>query len=154
MSDLDHNQAQDALDAAARAQRSVAGQVGLPRMYWWALAAGWLALGVLGDFAPSWVTTVATIAFAFGHSVVASTLLDGRRRTSRLQVSRDVAGKRIPLAVIAVLLAMTALTIALGFGLNADGASHAGTWAALTVAAIVGFGGPEILSGTRRLVHA
>ncbi|MFW0789956.1 hypothetical protein [Gordonia sp. CPCC 205333] len=154
MSDLNHDQAQDALDAARRAQQSVAGQLGLPRAYWWVLAAGWLVLGVLGDFTPSWVTTVATIAFAFGHSVVASSLLDGRRRTSKLLVSRDVAGRRIPLAVIAILLVMAALTIALGFALDADGANHAGTWAALTVAAIVGFGGPEILFATRRLVHA
>lgn len=154
MADLDHDQAQDALEAAQRAQRAVADQVGLPRLYWWALAAGWLVLGVAGDFAPSWVATVATVVFAVGHSIIASRLLDGRRRTTHLQVSRDIAGSRTPLAVIGVLLLMVALTVALGFALDADGAAHPATWAAVVVAAVVGFGGPELLSVARRLVRA
>ena len=33
-------QARAALDAAERARRQVAAEVGLPRGYWWALAAG------------------------------------------------------------------------------------------------------------------
>lgn len=154
MANLDHDQAQDALDAARRAQRAVAEQVGLPRAYWWALAAGWLILGLLGDFAPSWVATTATIVFALGHSIIAPQLLDGRRRTSHLQVSRDVAGGRTPLAAIGVLMIMVALTVALGFALDADGAAHPAMWASVVVAAIVGFGGPEILGVARRLVRA
>ncbi|NMO02559.1 hypothetical protein HH308_15195 [Gordonia sp. TBRC 11910] len=154
MSGIDHDQARSALDAARRAQRSVADEVGLPRGYWWGMAAGWVVLGLLADFTPSWVTTVATIAFSFGHALLATRLLDGRHRTSGIQLSRETASRKIPLIVTGILLVMVALTIAAGFALGADGAAHSASWAAVIVGAVVGFGGPEIFSAARRLAHA
>lgn len=154
MSGIDHDQARSALDAARRAQQTVADEVGLPRRYWWGMAAGWVVLGLLADFTPSWVTTVATIAFSFGHAILAPRLLDGRHRTSTVQPSRASTSRKIPLIVIAILLVMVALTIATGFALDADGATHSASWAALIVGAVVGFGGPEIFAAARRLVHA
>ena len=147
-------QARAALDAAERARRQVAAEVGLPRAYWWALAAGWLALGVIGDVGPVWLVTVATVGFGMGHSVVASRLLDGRRRTNRLQVSAIVAGRRTALTVVGMLVVLVGITIGTAMALAADGAGHPGIWAAVLVAAIVGFGGPEILRVLRHGVRA
>ncbi|OIJ63743.1 hypothetical protein WN71_033425 [Streptomyces mangrovisoli] len=154
MDNIAPEQARSALDAADRARRQVAEEVGLPRGYWWGMAAGWVVLGVLGAETPSWLAGMATAAFGAGHSVVASRLLSGRRRTDQVQVSAAVAGRRIPLVVVGMLLALVALTVLAALALDADGAGHAGIWASVLVAAIVGFGGPEILRVLCRWVRA
>ncbi len=154
MNDVTPEQARTALDAVGQAQDGVAQEVGLPRWYWWALAGGWVVLGALGDFGPAWLVTIATVAFGVGHSIVASRLLDGRRRTARLQVSRAVVDRRIPVAVIGMLLALVALTVAAAFALDADGLGHPQVWSAVFVAAVIGFGGPEILAVLRRWMKA
>ncbi|MYS87785.1 hypothetical protein [Embleya scabrispora] len=146
-------QARAALDAVDRAQRLVAGEVGLPRGYWWAMAAGWLGLGVLGNVAP-WLAGTATAAFGAGHGILASRLLDGRRRTDRLRVGAAVAGRRTPLVVLGMLFGLVAVTVAAAFALHADGADHASIWAAALVAAVIGFGGPDILRVLRRWARA
>jgi hypothetical protein len=152
--DIDAEQARSALELAEGARDRVADEVGLPRGYWWAMAAGWLALGVIGDLGPAWLVTGSTILFGVGHSTLASRLLDGRRRTGRLQVSAAVAGRRTPVIVVGMLLALVGVTVGAGFALQADGARHPGIWAALLVAAVVGFGGPEILRVLRSRARA
>lgn len=146
--------ARAALDAVARARQQVVDEIGLPRVYWWGMAAGWVALGVIGDLGPAWLTTAATVAFGAGHSTVASRLLDGRRRTRSVRVSAAVAGRRTPLVVIGMLVALVVLTIGFALALDADGADHPSIWAAVTVAAVVGLGGPEILRVLRRAFRA
>ena len=154
MADIAPEEARTALDAADRARRHVAEEVGLPRGYWWAMAAGWLVLGGLSTVAPAWLAGTATVIFGAGHATLASRLLDGRRRTDRLQVSRAVAGHRVPLVVVGMLLGLVAVTILAALALDADGADHAGIWAAVLVAAVVGFGGPDILRVLRRWARA
>lgn len=147
-------QARAALDLAAGARERVADEIDLPRGYRWAMAAGWLVLGVIGDLGPAWSVTAARIVFGAGHSTVASRLLDGRRRTQRLQVSAAVAGRRTPLIVVGMLVGLVGVTVGAGFALDADGARHPGIWAAVLVGVVVGFGGPEILQLLRRWARA
>ncbi len=154
MTDLTPEQAREALDVVGRARADVSHEVGLPRWYWWAMAAGWVVLGIIGAFGPAWLTTVATIAFGAGHAAVASRILDGRRRTRGLQVSRAVADRRVPIAVILMLLALVALTVVAALVLDADGARHPELWSAVLVAAVIGFGGPEMLKTMRRWMRA
>ncbi|WTW98806.1 hypothetical protein OG216_38110 [Streptomycetaceae bacterium NBC_01309] len=146
-------QARAALDAVDRAQRQVADEIGLPRGYWWAMAGGWLVLGTLGSVSP-WVAGIATVAFSSGHAIAASHLLNGRRRTNNLQVSAAVAGRRTPLVVLGMLFALVGVTVGVAFALHADGADHASIWAAALVAAVIGFGGSDILRVLRRWVRA
>jgi hypothetical protein len=94
------HEAGEALAAVARARRQVADEVGLPRGYWWGMAAGWVVLGAVG-----------------------------------------------------MLVLLVALTVAAALLIDADGAGHAAIWAALVVAPVVGFGGPEILRTLRRWVR-
>lgn len=150
MQNITPEQARSALDVAEAARGRVAEEVGLPRWYWWAMAAAWLVLGAIGEFGPAWLATAATVAFGAAHATVASRLLAGRRRTQQLQVSAAVAGPRTPLVVVGMLVGLVVVTIAAAFALDADGAGHPGLWAALLVAAIVGFGGPELLRVLRR----
>ncbi len=146
--------ARAALDAVDHARARVAGEVGLPQWYWGLLAAAWMALGAIGDLGPQWLAVVATVAFGVAHSTVAARRLDGRRRTGRLQVRSDVAGRRTPAVVIGMLLALVAVTIAAGFVLHTDGARHPGIGAAILVAVIVGLGGDTMLRVLRRWARA
>lgn len=148
---------QDAADALAtvdRAEQQVAREIGLPRIYWWGMAAGWLGLGVLGDLGPAWLLTTATVLFGAAHSTLASWLLDGRSRTSGVRVSSVVAGRWVPVVVVGMLLGFVALTIGLALLLDADHAGHPQIWTAAMVAAVIGFGGPEILAWLRRVFGA
>ncbi|MDI2129041.1 hypothetical protein [Yinghuangia seranimata] len=154
MDDIDPDQARTALEAAERAQRQVADEIGLPRAYWWAMAGGWLLLGVLGTVASPWLAGAATLLFGAANAALAPRLLDGRRRTSRLQVGSALASRRIPWLVVGMLATLVALTVLAALALDADGADHAGIWAGLLAAAVIGFGGPEILRVLRRWAHA
>lgn len=154
MEPIAHNEAREALEAIEQAHRGVAAEVGLPRWYWWLLAAGWIFLGAVGELSPAWFATVATVGFGAVHTTVASRLLSGRRRTGGVQVSAETAGQRLPLVVIGMLVALVALTIGVALALDADGAEHASILAGIFVAAVVGFGGPEILRVLRRWARA
>ncbi|NKY53581.1 hypothetical protein [Nocardia vermiculata] len=154
MENIAPDEARAALDAADRAQRQVAAEVGLPRGYWWAMAAGWIVLGVIGAYGPWWLISIATLLFGAGHAALARRLLSGRMRTDQLQVSGAVASRRIPALVVGILVVLVAVTVGAAFALGADGADHPGIWAAVFVAAIVGFGGPEILRVLRGWAHA
>ncbi|MGW6118016.1 hypothetical protein ACWFRF_03155 [Nocardia sp. NPDC055165] len=154
MENIAPDQARAALAAIEHARRRVAEEVGLPRGYWWAMAAGWVVLGVIGDLGPSWLIIAATLIFGAGHSFVASRLLGGRRRTDQVHVSAAVAGRRTPIVVVGMLFALVGLTIGVAMALNADGDRNPGIWAGVLVAAIIGFGGPEILRVLRHWFRA
>ncbi|WP_328663115.1 hypothetical protein [Nocardia salmonicida] len=145
MENVAPDQARAALEAVERARSRVAEEVGLPRAYWWAMAAGWVMLGMIGDLGPAWLITAATVSFGAGHAFVASRLLSGRRRTDQVHVSAAVAGRRTPFVVVGMLFALVALTIAVAMVLDSDGDRNPGIWAAVLVAAIIGFGGPDVL---------
>jgi len=153
MTNTPPEQARAALEAVELARSRVAAEVGLPRGYWWAMAAGWVGLGVLGNVAP-WLGGTAATAFGAAHAMVASRLLAGRRRTDRLRVGAAVAGRRTPWVVVGMLIALVGITIAVALGLQADGTEHASVWAAVLVAAVIGFGGPDILRVLRRWARA
>ncbi|WP_328398307.1 hypothetical protein [Nocardia sp. NBC_00416] len=154
MENVAPDQARAALDAVERARGRVAREVGLPRGYWWAMAAGWVVLGLIGDLGPQWLIITATLIFGVGHSFAASRLLNGRRRTDQVQVSAAVAGRRTPIVVVGMLCALVALTLGVAMALDADGDRSPGIWAGVLVAAIIGFGGPEILRVLRHWFHA
>lgn len=146
--------AREALDSIAKAQHAVTSEVGLPRGYWWAMAAGWIVLGTIGQYGPSWLVIAATVAFGAGHATLASRLLGGRNRTGRLQLSADAVGHRVAPIVIGMLLCFVALGVLAAIGLDADGSAHAQIWASAMVALTVGFGGPEILRLLLRIGRA
>lgn len=154
MENIAPEDASAALAAVGHARAQVADEVGLPRWYWWALAAGWVFVGAAGLAGSTWLPLAATLVFGAAHATVASRLLSGQQRTPGLRVSADVAGTRIPLVIIGMLLGLVALTIGAGFAFDADGARHAGLDAAVFVAAVVGLGGPEILRVLRRWARA
>ncbi|WP_440714029.1 hypothetical protein [Gordonia sp. FQ] len=154
MNDTTHEGARSALDSIDSAQHAMAGEIGLPRWYWWMMAAGWIVLGVLGDLTPGWVAIVATVLFGAGNATLAGRLYDGTRGTAGVRLNRSQVSRRLPWLIIGILVVLVLPTIGVALGLDADGAGHPGLLASVFVAAIVGFGGPEILQRLRRLVHA
>lgn len=154
MDDIAPQEARDALVTVDRAQAKVADEAGLPRWYWWLMAGVWITLGIVGDVGPQWLVISATLGVGAAHSVVATRILDGRRRTTQVQLSHAMVGARTPAIVIAMLVTLVAVTVGAALALHGDGAAHAGIWASVFGASVVGLGGPEILQVLRRWAHA
>src|SRR5262245_2283343 len=131
-----------ALAAVHHAQSTVAEEVGLPRGYWWGMGAAWVAFGAIAELGNPWVTTAVTLGFGILHSTIASRMLEGRRRTAQVRVSAATAGRRTPIAVVSMLVALVALTVATALALDADGAQHAALAAGVLVGTVIGFSGP------------
>jgi hypothetical protein len=138
-------EAQAALRTVDRERLRVIENVDLPAWYWWGLALGWIALGVIADLKHGWLTLVATFVFGAVHSAVAPHVVDGRHGSERLRVGRDVVGQRVAKLVLTGLVALAGLTIAASLVAGADGARHPVTMASVLVAVILVLGGPRLL---------
>lgn len=154
MASADPDEAAAALAAVRRAHDSIAAEVGLPRGYWCVMGAAWVVLGALGEFAPAWAASAATLAFSIGHSVLASRLLDARNGVRGARISAEVAGRRTPYVVVSVLLALVAMTVAVALALDADGTDHPAFAAGVVVGLVTALGGPDLLRGARRVLGA
>ncbi len=139
-----------ALHGAEQARQRVIDQIGMPSWYWWGLAGCWIGLGVLSDLAaPWWVVVAATLVVGAAHSIVFQRLVAGRQQTDEVKVRAEVAGRHAEVLVIGFLLGLVAVTIAVAFALDADGAEHPSTWASVFVAALILLGGPRVMARIR-----
>lgn len=154
MNETTGDNARSALEAVDKVQQRVSDDIGLPRWYWWMTAAGWVALGVLGTFAPVWAAVTGTVLFGALNATLAGRLYDGTRGTAGVRLHRSAVSRRLPWLIIAVLMAGVLVTIGLALWLDADGAAHAGIVASVVVAVVIGLGGPEILRTLRHWAHA
>lgn len=134
------------LDVERRRQR-VLDEIDVPWWYWWLLAVGWVGLGVLADAATTPVSIAATLASGAVHAAIAPRVLSGQHRSRRLAVRRDLVDRRLPLLVVAGLIALVAVDIATALLLDADGARHPSIIASAFVAAIIVIGGPRLTGG-------
>jgi hypothetical protein len=142
--------ARAALDTVELGRLRVIEEIDLPNWYWWGLALGWIALGVVNDVANDWVRGAATLIFGAVHAAVAPHVISGRHRSRRLSVSAEVAGPHVAWLVIAGLIGLGALTVAGALAAAADGARHPATMASILVAVIIVLGGPQLLAVIRR----
>jgi hypothetical protein len=142
-------EARGALAEVDRGRRTILDEVGIPHWYWWALALAWVGLGVMGDLAPSWATSMATFLFGAAHSAVAPRVVTGHHGTANLSVRADVVGKRIARVVLGGLVVLVGLTVALAVVAHADGARHPATIASVPVALVLVLGGPHLVAWMR-----
>jgi hypothetical protein len=147
---IDDAEARFALSSIEERRRQVIAEIDVPRWYWLALAAGWVGLGVISDYAPPWVDIAATVLFGAAHASIAPRVLSGRRASSQLSVRGDLVDRRIPILIIGLLVVMVAVTVALALLLHADGARHPATWASVVVAALLLAEGPALMKRARR----
>src|SRR6266567_5700981 len=127
------DQARLALDAVERSRLRVIDEIGLPRWYWWGLALGWIAVGVITDLKNPWATGAVTLAFGALHASVAGRAASGRRRTQRVSVRTEIVGRDTARIVIGVVAALGCLTVALALATHADGARNPVTIASLFI---------------------
>lgn len=122
------------------------GTSGTPTWYWWALAAGWIVIGVVIDLGRPWITAIATILFGAMHAAIYPYAV-GWSRPSPGRPSLGVA-------VIGSLLVLAGLTAVITILLTADGADHPATAAGIYVATLVLLGGPALMSWLRNSAPA
>jgi hypothetical protein len=139
-----------ALNSIEQRRQQVIAEIDVPSWYWISLAAGWIVLGVLAQFAPAWATTAGTVVFGAVHAAVSPRVLSGRHGSPQLSVHSNLVNRRVPALVIGFLILMTAVTVALALILNADGARHATLLASVVVATLVLLGGPRLMDTVRR----
>jgi hypothetical protein len=149
MDELTPEQARAALDTVERSRRKVIDEIDVPRWYWTGLATGWIVLGVIADLRHPLITTVATLALGAAHSSIAPRVVNGRHRTSQMSVRADIAGPRLAAWVLGSLVALVGVTIAAALILNADGARHPVTGAAVLAAVMLVLGGPLLPAAAR-----
>ena len=146
------DEALSALDTVGRGRRHVIDEIDLPRWYWFGLALGWIALGVITDLQHPWLTAAATLVFGAVHSSVAPRVVDGRHRSHRVSVRRELSGRQTAQLVLGGVVALAFLTVAGSLALHADGARHPVTITSVFVAVIIVLGGPRLLATVRRRV--
>jgi hypothetical protein len=144
------SEAQVALDTIERSRLSVIDEIDVPWWYWWGLALGWIALGVIADVGPGWLTSVATVAFGAAHASVAPRVISGRHASRNVSVRAAHAPPHLAKIVIGGLVALGALTVGLALLALSDGAEHPVTIASVIVAVIIVLGGPLLLSAARK----
>ncbi len=142
--------ARAALATAEQGRQHVIDEIAMPRWYWWGLAIGWIALGVIIDIGNPWVTAVATLAFGAGHAYAFGRVSAGRQATSRVRVRYETAGWLAPVVVIGSLIALGALTVAGALLVHEAGSAHPVTLASIGVAVILLVGGPRLMAVIRR----
>jgi hypothetical protein len=144
------DEARAALDTIERSRLRVIDEIDVPWWYWWGLALGWIALGVIADVGPAWLSSVATFVFGAAHATAAPRVISGRHASRDLSVRATVAPPHLARIVIGALLALGALTVGLALLAQADGAEHPVTIASVLVAVIIVLGGPLLLSIARQ----
>jgi hypothetical protein len=150
MRHLTESEARAALLAIEDRRRQVVEEIGLPAWYWWSIAAGWVGLGLLADFAPAWLSAAGTLGFGAAHAAIAPRVLSGRHRSRRVSVHRSLVDRHTPLVVLGGLVTMVAASVGLGLALAADGAEHPVTIASVFIAVVIVLGGPRLLDLVRR----
>jgi hypothetical protein len=152
MHDIDPADARVALHDIDDRRRQISEEIKVPAGYWWGVALGWIALGVITDTGNAVAGLVATIAFGAIHAAVAPRLLSGRHGSRQLSVRADVVGRHMAATVLAGLVALAGVTILLAVLAEADGAGHPVTMASVVVAVAVLCGGPQLVAAMRRRI--
>ncbi len=147
---MDHTitpeEAEAALVTVDRRRRRVAEEIGLPAWYWWGLALGWIAVGVVSDLGPGWAAAGATLIFGAVHANVVPRVASGRHRTQQLSVRAELTRRRTALVVVLAVAALGLVTVGAGFALYADGARDPSIIASIFVATAILLGGPRLLA--------
>ncbi len=149
--EIEEAEARNALAVVDQRRRQVIAEIDMPAWYWWGLALGWVALGIVTDLGSAWLTVTATLAFGATHSAVAQQVSAGRRRTGHLSVRADVVGRHAQLLVFAGLVLLAGVTVGGALAVSADGARHPVTIASIVVALLILAGGPRLMALIRRV---
>jgi hypothetical protein len=139
-----------ALDDVDRRRSQVLAEVDIPSWYWWGLALGWIALGLVTVAGNPWVSVAATVGFGAVHASIAHRVIDGRHGSGSLSVRSDLVSHRVPALVIEFLVVLVAVTVGIALVADALGAPQPVLIASFVVAVAVLLGGPQLMAAVRR----
>jgi hypothetical protein len=150
--DISEADARLALRSIDDQRQQVIAEIDLPRWYWLGLAGGWVLLGIASDSGNPWLTSGATLLFGAVHAAAAQHVFSGRHKSGKLSVHAGIVGRRLPRVLFAWLIGLTLVTIGIAFAVNADGAEHASTIAAVFAATVILCGGPTLMASFRNRI--
>jgi hypothetical protein len=145
------DEATSALAEIGRQQEKAIEAALVPAWYWWAVAAGMVAIGAAVDSHSAVVLgVVLPVAVAVIAGLTAAMIFGVYRR---VQVrSTELLGGRGAMAIVGFVWLIVGLTLGIAFGLRAAGAHLPGTIATVIGGAALVIGGPLLMRALRGIM--
>ncbi len=145
------DEATSALAQIRQRQGSVIAAVLVPAWYWWAVAAGMVAIGAAADTRDPVVLAVVIPAAAVLIAALTAAMIFGAYRHAQVR-SSELLGGRGAVAIVGFVWLVVALTLGTGFALRAAGAHLPATIATAIGGAVLVTGGPFLMRWLRKIM--
>ena len=148
---LQPEEATSALAEIRRQQAKVIDAVLVPGWYWWAVAAGMVAIGAAADTRRAAVLAVVIPIAAVLIAALTAGMIFGAYRHAQLH-SSELLGGRGAVAIVGFVWLVVALTLGIGFALRAAGAHLPATIATAIGGAALVTAGPFLMRKLREIM--
>jgi len=148
---LQPDEATSALVQIRQQQGKVIDAVLVPGWYWWAVAAGMVAIGAAADTRDAVVLAVVIPIAAVLIAALTAGMIFGAYRHARVR-SSELLGGRGAVAIVGFVWLVVALTLGIGFALRAAGAHLPATIATAIGGAALVTAGPFLMRKLREIM--
>ena len=148
---LQPDEATSALVQIRQQQGKVIDAVLVPGWYWWAVAAGMVAIGAAADTRDAVVLAVVIPIAVVLIAVLTAGMIFGAYRHARVR-SSELLGGRGAVAIVGFVWLVVALTLGIGFALRAGGAHLPATIATTIGGVALVTGGPFLMRKLREIM--
>jgi hypothetical protein len=145
------DEATSALAQIRQRQGKVIDAVLVPGWYWWAVAAGMVAIGAAADTRDAVILAVVIPVAAVLIAALTAGMIFGAYRHARVR-SSELLGGRGAVAIVGFVWLVVALTLGIGFALRAVGAHLPATIATAIGGAALVAGGPLLMRKLRDIM--
>jgi hypothetical protein len=145
------DEAAGALADIRQRQGRVIDAVLVPHWYWWAVAAGMVAIGGAADTRRAPVLAVVIPVAAAFIAILTGAMIFGGYRRARVR-GQDLLGDRGALAIVGFVGLAVGLTLGVAFALHAAGNRLPGTIATVVGGSAMAVGGPFLMRGLRQIM--
>ncbi len=145
------DEATSALAEIRQRQGNVIDAVLVPAWYWWAVAAGMVAIGAAVDTRDAVVLAVVIPAAVVLIAALTAGMIFGAYRHAQVR-SSELLGSRGALAIVGFVWLVVALTLGIGFALRAAGSHLPATIATAAGGAALVTGGPFVMRWLRKIM--
>jgi hypothetical protein len=148
---LQPDEATSALAQIRQQQGKVIDAVLVPSWYWWAVAAGMVAIGAATDTRAAVVLAVVIPIAAVLIAALTAAMIFGAYRHAQVR-SSELLGGRGAVAIVGFVWLVVGLTLGIGFALRASGANLPATIATAIGGAVLVAGGPFLMRKLREIM--
>ncbi len=145
------DEATSALAGIRQQQGRVIDAILVPAWYWWAVAAGMVAIGAAVDTRDADVLAVVIPVAVLVIAALTGGMIFGAYRHAQVR-SSDLLGGRGAVAIVGFVWLVVALTLGIGFALRAAGAHLPATIATAAGGAVLVTGGPFLMRKLRKIM--